>query len=46
VLKVTANMAIHISHANRQKKMAMRMRADRLLVATPGDPNPRWADAA
>ena len=39
-------MAIHISHADRQKKTAVCMHADRLLAATPGDPNPRFADAA
>ena len=39
-IKVTANMAIQISHANRQKA-AKRVRADRLLAATPSEADPR-----
>jgi len=43
---VNANMAIHISHANINKKTAMRMCTDRLLAVTPNKSDPKQTDAA
>jgi len=44
---VTANVAIHISHAViHNNKTAMCMRTDRLLVATPSESDPKQMDAA